>query len=116
MFEANSVRYVAIARQYQDDAAFRARMEHDPRGAFRDHGISLPGSTPIQVHANSDDTWHFVFPPDPNVELSDESLGVIAAGDCVGSASTIGCLSTVALGTTPSTMSTFSSSGTASTK
>jgi hypothetical protein len=81
-----------------DDDKFRAQLETDTRQAFVDRGVHVASDLEFQVHTNTDDTFWFVFPPDPNVDLSDEALSAVAggksasSGGSAGSASTAGCL------------------------
>ena len=80
------------------DPEFQERMKADPRAAFSSWSIDLPPNLDVHVHVNTDDTFYVAFPPDPNVALSDESLGVVAGGKTAstigsaGSASTLACL------------------------
>jgi len=45
--------------------------------------------------ANDDDTFHFVLPPDPNIDLKDEALSAVAGGKTTGSAGSGGSASSV---------------------
>ena len=97
---------------------FRERMLADPQEALASTGMQLPPGVEVQVHVNTADTFHLPFPPDPNVALSDESLGMVAGGKTAssvgsgGSASTLGCLgSTVSTATTASTVGSAASGG-----
>jgi hypothetical protein len=81
-------------------------------------GIELPPGMDILVSANSEDTFHVVFPPDPNTALSDEMLGSVAGGSTAstvgsyGTASTIGCaLSCVSSAGTASSVGSAGSAG-----
>lgn len=95
------------------DPEFRAEMETDVRAAMSSKGVDIPAGVDVQLHMDTDETFHLVFPPDPNAALSDESLGVVSGGGksassagSVSSASTVSCL--------PSTASTGGSAGTVS--
>ena len=80
------------------DPEFREWMQTDPRAAVASWGAELPPDMDVQIHVNTDDTFYLTFPPDPNVTLSDEALGMVAGGKTgstigsLGSASTIACL------------------------
>ncbi len=93
-------------------------MQADPRAVMSSRGVDIAPEMDIRVHVNTDDTFYLAFPPDPNVALSDEALGVVAGGKtastagCAGSASTLGCLaSTVSTATTASSIATVASAG-----
>jgi len=107
--------FAQLVKSYHADPAFRSRIESDPVGTFHEYGINLPSSIGVEVHANDDRTMYVVFPPDPNVELSEELLETVAGGTTVGSAGSAMTLSTLVCSCAPSTASTLSSSGTAST-
>src|SRR5687767_7513809 len=88
-FESALPGFAEIVNSYHADPAFRSRVQDDPIGTFREYGINLPSTIAVQVHANDDDTFYVIFPPDPNVELADEALEAIAGGDTVGSAGSV---------------------------
>ena len=80
------------------DPEFRERMQADPRAAMSSWGVDLPGGggVDVRVYVNTADTFYLAFPPDPNVALSDESLGVVAGGKTASSAGSAGSASTLA--------------------
>ncbi len=78
------------------DPEFRERMQADPRAAMSSWGIDLPPGVDVRVCVNTEDTFYLGFPPDPNVALSDESLGVVAGGKTASSAGSAGSASTLA--------------------
>ncbi len=87
------------------DPAFQERVQADPRAAFASWGMDVPPEVDVRVHVNTDDTFYLAFPPDPNVALSDEALGVVAGGG--KTASSAGSVSSASsLGSVPSTAST----------
>ena len=79
------------AQRYRDDASWRARIDAgDNRaisGLMVDVGLTPAPGARVSVRANDDETFHFILPPDPNIELADESLGGIVGG---ANASTLG--------------------------
>jgi len=95
---------MAFSHKYHEDAAFRAQVEVDARDVMIEHGFVMPSTLDVRVVANDDDTFHFVLPPDPNIDLEDEALSVIAGGKTASSA---GSASTA--GTVPSSASSASS-------
>lgn len=103
-----------IVRDYAVDSEYRAQVEMNPRIAFSDRGLDVPENLDVQVHVCTDDTFYVVFPPDPNVDLADESLAMVAGGksaSSVGSAGTASTASTVS--TTLGSASSVGSAGTA---
>ncbi|MCY4430997.1 MAG: hypothetical protein OXC11_11480 [Rhodospirillales bacterium] len=110
--------FFEIARIYHSDGGTRIEPGTEAYAALSRMGIELPPGMDIQVSANSDDTFHVVFPPDPNTALSDEMLGSVAGGSTAstvgsyGTASTIGCaLSTVSSAGTASSVGSAGSAG-----
>ena len=106
---------------YAFDPEFRERMLADPQGALSSTGMPLPPGVEVRVHVNTAGVYHFVLPPDPNVALSDESLGMVAGGksaSTVGStssASTLACLcGTASTGGSASTMASAASASSGS--
>ena len=77
------------------DPEFHSLMATDPREALSSKGLpSPPLGAEILVHVNTPDTFHIVFPADPNVALSDESLGMVAGGKTSSTAGSAGSAST----------------------
>ena len=86
------------------DPGFREQMQEAPNEALTSWGIDLPPDVDVRVHVNTDDTFYLAFPPDPNVALSDEALGMVAGGKTASTIGSAGSAST--LGSIPSTAST----------
>lgn len=104
----------AFADAVRGDPELRSSIESDPRAVLAEHGLPVPPSPGVRIVLNTSEIFHVVFPPDPNVTLSDEALAFVAGGQTVGSggsASTIGTLGTA--GSTVSCAGTASSAGTA---
>ena len=83
--KADSVRVAAelterLAGDYREDADLRARMEQDAVAALADYGVTLVPGTEVRLVEDSPDTFHFTLPPDPNVNLKDEQLDMVAGG------------------------------------
>ena len=92
---------------WERDPEYRARMEANPRKALAEQGMEFPESVEVRLVVNDADTLHFVFPPDPNEPLLDESLSTVSGGSGGVEASSAGSVSTVSsLGCIPSTAST----------
>ena len=54
----------AVARAWHD-AAYKARLLHDPRAALEEVGVSVPADKQVKVLEDSDDTHHVVLPSAP---------------------------------------------------
>ena len=81
--------------RYYGDVALRTRVgAADPEETLAQLGITPPENMETRIVENTEDVVYFVLPPDPNAELSDESLSGVAGGatgSSAGTASTIGC-------------------------
>ena len=98
-----------LSKRYREDSEFRSRMASgDVVDALSEFGLDTPADMELQVAENTDDVVHFVFPPDPNVDLEDEDLSSVSGGvrqSTASSASCIACLpSTVSCGACLSTV------------
>ncbi len=63
-----------IARAWSDED-FKQRLMDDPRGALAECGIDVPDDVDLFVMEDTDKVRHFVLPPPPTDELTDEQLG-----------------------------------------
>lgn len=100
-----------LARAF--DPEFREQMLADPQEALASMERPLPPGVEVRVHVNTADTFYLPFPPDPNVALSDESLGMVAGGKSASTIGSAGSASTAA--TLCGTASTGSSASSAAT-
>ena len=69
-----------VARAWRDEA-FKQRLQADPAGVLREHGIAVPAGQQVRVVENTDQVMHLVLPPKPR-DLSDEQLDQVAGGVC----------------------------------
>ena len=81
-----------LAAKCRDDAAFRRRLEADPRAALAERPdlIELPESMEVQISHNTEDTMYLVLPPNPNTALADTAVANVTGGSSVGTAGTAG--------------------------
>ena len=104
-----------FAEAWRGDPEFRARADEDLMSVLAEQGMELPPpGVEMRVVENTADVYHFVLPPDPNVALSDEALGMVAGGksaSTIGSAGSASTASTVC--TTASCAASASSLGSA---
>ena len=68
-----------VAKAWEDEA-FKADLLADPMRVFKDNGIEVPHGIEIRMVENTADTMHFILPPEPSDELSDEQLAGAAGG------------------------------------
>ena len=113
----NLERFAEMAARYRDDAALRARVDSgDVEDELRELGVKPIPGVEMRIVADSDEVTHFMFPPDPNAGLGDESLRGVAGGvDTAGTAGTISSASTLACSCAPSTLGSGGCVGTAGT-
>ena len=99
--EVEPSRFDAMTEAYLThafDPEGREQVHDDPRGFLASMGRELPPGVEVRVHVNTADTFYLAFPPDPNVALSDEALGMVAGGksaSSIGSASSASTLGSV---------------------
>ena len=70
----------AISDAWHEDADFRAAVEEDAKAALASKGLEIHGPAEVSVVVDTEDTAHFVFPPDPNETLSDITLDGVSGG------------------------------------
>ena len=104
--------YLEFARLYhRHGGGDRVEPGTEPHSALSEMGVDVPSGVDLRVSVNTDETFHVVFPPDPNTMLSDEALTAVSGGNCAGSASSVGCAGT--LSSIPSCAMCVSTVGTA---
>lgn len=107
-----------LAERCQDDAELRKRLAGDGgQDELRKLGIEpfAPGME-MRIVADTEETTHLVFPPDPDEVLSDDALIRVTGG--ANTASTVASLGSVAsfgCSTAPSTVSSGGTVGSAGT-
>jgi hypothetical protein len=70
-----------IARAWREPA-FKAKLIADPQAALKEAGVTVPVGVTVKVVENTDKHFHFVLPPKPAGEFSDEALDNLAGGTC----------------------------------
>lgn len=71
---------VSIADEYRKDPNFRSNLSSDPVAALAENGIEVRPDSEVRVVEDTDEAFHFVFPPDFNAGLGDEVLDTVAGG------------------------------------
>lgn len=75
-----------VAKAWEDEA-FKAELLSDPMKVFKENGIELTDGIEVRMVENTAETVHFILPPEPSGELSDDQLQGAAGGAlCVGCA------------------------------
>ena len=69
-----------FADKYRKEPDLRARMEEDPAAVLSDFGVDLSPGFDVRVVEDSADVFHVTLPLDPNVQLGDEQLNMVAGG------------------------------------
>ena len=105
------------AQRYRDDASWRTRLDSGDSAAISglmvDVGLTPAPGARVSVRANDDETFHFILPPDPNAELADESLSVVAGGARASTMASSSSAGTFGCSCGPSTFGTAGSVSTA---
>ena len=75
--------WISLVKRCREDADFRERLAADPAAALAGAGLEseLPsGVDRVSVVENAADTFHVIFPPNPNALLGDEALSAVSGG------------------------------------
>ncbi len=76
--------YGKIVAKAWSDEAFKAKLLADPAAALKESGIDVPKGVEVRVVENTASVFHFILPPSPAEELTDEDLDKVAGGGCTG--------------------------------
>ena len=68
-----------IAKAWREPA-FKAKLIADPRAILAEAGVTIPAGATVKVLEDTTTQLHFVLPPKPTGQLSDEALDKVAAG------------------------------------
>ncbi len=71
-----------VAKAWSDDE-FKAKLLSDPMTVFKENSIEVPEGIEVRMVENTADTMHFILPPEPSDELTDEQLEGAAGGSCL---------------------------------
>ncbi len=70
-----------VAKAWSDDD-FKEKLLADPMIVFKESKIMLPDGIEVKMVENTDKITHFILPPAPSDELSDDQLAGAAGGYC----------------------------------
>jgi hypothetical protein len=76
----NDPAFAKIIAKAWRDPAFKAELIANPAAALKAEGIDLPDGVQVTVVEHSENHFHFMLPPKPAGDLSDEELEAIAGG------------------------------------
>ncbi len=62
-----------VAKAWADEE-FKARLMAEPKAVLREHGLEPEAGVEVRVVEDTERVRHFVLPPAPSAELSDEEL------------------------------------------
>lgn len=69
-----------VAKAWEDES-FKAELLTDPMKVFKENGIEVPDGLQVRMLENTTDTMHFILPPVPSDELTDDQLTGVSDGD-----------------------------------
>ena len=112
--DSRGARVADLARRYRDDPELRARIDSgDMADEIARLGVALPGGVEPRIVANSDEVYYLALPPDPNATMGDETLAQVSGGASLGSASSVGTMSSFGCSTWVSSIGSAGTAGTA---
>ena len=76
----NAAAYGKLVAKAWRDPAFKAKLIADPQAVLREAGMAVPAGVTVKVVENTGTHLHFVLPPKPTGQLSDEALDEVAGG------------------------------------
>ena len=91
--QKNTELMLRLGERYHTDPAFRRSVASGGRAALAEMGLELPAGVDVKVVANTDERLYLPMPPNPNKDLSDQSL--VSAFGGTDTAGTSGSVSTV---------------------
>ena len=68
-----------VAKAWSDDD-FKAKLLADPMVVFKENELTVPEGIEVKMVENTEKITHFILPPEPSDELSDEQLDQAAGG------------------------------------
>ena len=74
----------ALSDAYHTNPRCRSELGADPTAALaalgENGGVEVPPDVEMRIVEDSDEVFHFVFPPDWNASMGDEALDMVAGG------------------------------------
>lgn len=69
-----------VAKAWADEG-FKGRLVENPKAVLREHGIETAHGAQVRVVEDTEEVRHFILPPNPVGELSEEELSPVAGTD-----------------------------------
>ena len=79
-FQRSARQLVSIADAYREDPDFRANLDSNPAATLAENDVELLPDTEVRVVQDTAEVFHFVLPPDFNIDMADEVLDMVAGG------------------------------------
>jgi hypothetical protein len=79
-----------IAKAWSDHD-FKAQLLSDPMTVFKENDVTIPEGIEVRMVENTEKITHFILPPEPSDELSDEQLEVVDGGNFSGHCACMAC-------------------------
>ena len=74
--------YGKLVAKAWSDAEFKMKLLADPMRVFKENSMEVPMGIEVRIVENTTGVMHFILPPEPSDELTDEQLAVAAGGEC----------------------------------
>ena len=78
--QSKPAQYGKVIAKAWREPAFKAKLIADPRAILAEAGVSIPADVTVKVLEDTTTHLHFVLPPKPTGQLSDEALDKVAGG------------------------------------
>ena len=81
--QEGAVWLTALSHAYRKDPDFRSKLGSNPTvalAALGESGVEVAPDMEMCIVEDSDEVFHFVFPPDWNASMGDEALDMVAGG------------------------------------
>jgi len=85
--------YGKLVAKAWSDAEFKAKLLADPMKVFKENSMKVPAGIEVRIVENTAGVMHFILPPEPSDELTDEELGGVAGAEvlCLSGCSGLCC-------------------------
>ena len=85
-FRRSARQLVSIADAYREDPDFRANLDSDPVATLAGIDVDVLPDSEVRVVQDTAKIFHFVLPPDFNIDMADEVLDMVAGGKSASAA------------------------------
>ena len=79
--EEQSKKISQILAKCWSDESFKQKLLKNTAETLKEEGFNIPSDCTVQVLENTEKTFHFVLPLNPNAELSDSALEAVSGGE-----------------------------------